>query len=196
MYMLAKPAFPAPLRRLIVNLAIRLNPNFVAEEFLAQGLPRKLDGVTMEAICEQVPNPESRIKLSEAVDSFGVPLARVDWHINPIERDSIIRLAKLVKSELAGAGSGELELVDWANDSAPERAVIIDMGRTMGTTRMSLSPQDGVVDTNCQIHGVAGLYVAGGSVFPTSGHANPTLMILALTSRLSDHLNQQMSQSN
>jgi choline dehydrogenase-like flavoprotein len=32
------------------------------------------------------------------------------------------------------------------------------------------------------------LRIIGSSVFPTGGHANPTLMILALAIRLSDHL--------
>ncbi|HUO22076.1 MAG TPA: GMC family oxidoreductase [Caulobacteraceae bacterium] len=195
MQLLARPAFPAAIRKLIVNLAIRFNPNFVAEEFLAQGLPRKIKGVGVEAICEQAPNPESRIALSDTVDGFGVPLARVDWRINPIERDTLIRLAKLAQQALADAGLGQLNLADWVADEAPERAVIIDMAHTMGATRMSLSPQDGVVDTDCQVHGVSGLYVAGGSVFPTCGHANPTLMIVALAIRLADHLNLRLRKS-
>ena len=61
----------------------------------------------------------------------------------------------------------------------------------MGTTRMSLSPRDGVVDPDCRVHGVRNLYVAGSSVFPTGGWANPTLTILALAHRLADHLQQQ-----
>ncbi len=64
--------------------------------------------------------------------------------------------------------------------------MIIDMAHTLGTTRMSNDPKTGVVDRNCQVHGVHGLYIAGGSVFPTSGHANPTLMILSLAIRLAD----------
>jgi choline dehydrogenase-like flavoprotein len=62
------------------------------------------------------------------------------------------------------------------------------MGHTAGTTRMSDDPKLGVVDANCQVHGVAGLYVAGASVFPTSGHANPTLMLLSLAIRLADKI--------
>jgi choline dehydrogenase-like flavoprotein len=38
------------------------------------------------------------------------------------------------------------------------------------------------------VHGVANLWVAGSSVFPTYGTVNPTLTIVALTLRLADHL--------
>jgi choline dehydrogenase-like flavoprotein len=56
---------------------------------------------------------------------------------------------------------------------------------------MSDSPSQGVVDRNCRVHGVGGLYIAGSSVFPTAGHANPTLMIVALAIRLADWLKRR-----
>ena len=62
----------------------------------------------------------------------------------------------------------------------------------MGATRMSAQPEDGYVDIHCRVHGVDNLYIAGGSVFPTSGYANPTLTIIALAARLGDHLAEQL----
>ena len=53
---------------------------------------------------------------------------------------------------------------------------------------MHEDPREGVVDSDCRVHGVANLFVAGSSVFPTSGSANPTLTIVALALRLADHL--------
>ena len=49
-------------------------------------------------------------------------------------------------------------------------------------------PRRGVADRNCRVHGIDNLYITGSSVFPTSGAANPTLTIVALTLRLADHL--------
>jgi choline dehydrogenase-like flavoprotein len=46
----------------------------------------------------------------------------------------------------------------------------------------------GVVDEHCAVHGCRGLHIAGSSVFPTSGCANPTLTIVALSMRLADRL--------
>ena len=58
----------------------------------------------------------------------------------------------------------------------------------MGTTRMADSPRQGVVDRDCRVHGVDNLFIAGSSVFPTGGYANPTLTLLALAIRLADFI--------
>jgi len=46
----------------------------------------------------------------------------------------------------------------------------------------------GVVNPDLRVHGVANLYVAGSSVFPSGGYVPPTLTIVALALRLADHL--------
>ena len=58
----------------------------------------------------------------------------------------------------------------------------------IGTTRMSADPAHGVVDSDCRVHGLSNFYIAGSSVFPTSGFTNPTLTIVALACRLARHL--------
>ena len=63
----------------------------------------------------------------------------------------------------------------------------------LGTTRMSADPKQGVVDADGLVHGIANLYVAGSSVFPTYGASNPTLNLVALTLRLGDHLKKVMA---
>ncbi len=53
---------------------------------------------------------------------------------------------------------------------------------------MHADARHGVVDPDCRVHGIANLFVAGSSVFPAYGYANPTLTIVALAIRLADHL--------
>ena len=67
------------------------------------------------------------------------------------------------------------------------------MWHHMGTTRMSDSPHDGVVDSDCKVHGMLNLYVAGSSVFPTCSNDMPTLTLMALAHRLADHLQSRAS---
>ena len=57
---------------------------------------------------------------------------------------------------------------------------------------MSADPALGVVDRNLRCHDVANLYVAGSSVFPTFGFANPTLTIVGLSLRLGHHLRRKL----
>jgi len=57
---------------------------------------------------------------------------------------------------------------------------------------MGSNPETSVVDANCKVHHVDNLYIASSAVFPTSGQANPTLTIAALSLRLADHLAQKM----
>ena len=64
----------------------------------------------------------------------------------------------------------------------------------MGGTRMSNEAKTGVVDSNCRVHGLANLFVCGSSVFPSAGHANPTLTIVQLALRLAAHMSSTVTQ--
>jgi len=149
-----------------------------------QGAILRIEGLTLYCLTEQVPDPSSRVTLAQKTDALGMPLLRVDWRIGELERRSVARLSELIQSELRRTGlPGFSENPVW-------RSQFIDRAHPSGTTRMALSPTQGVVDRNCCVHGLAGLYIAGSSVFPTAGHGNPTLMIVALAIRLADWLKQ------
>jgi choline dehydrogenase-like flavoprotein len=188
---LTSSGMPDFLKRFIVDTAIRYRANMAAGEFQSRGLPHKLTGLWIDAITEQRPNPDSRISLSDRSDRLGVPLAKVDWRINDEERRTLARVAELVCEAFPSVGLPQPLLESWVAERRLADAIIIDMAHTLGTTRMSENPRLGVVDENCKVHGVGGLYVAGGSIFPTSGHANPTLMILALAIRLADRIKSE-----
>jgi choline dehydrogenase-like flavoprotein len=164
----------------------------VADQAEERGWPHKLEALSIDAISEQRPDPDSRVILSDRVDRLGVPLARVDWRINDDERRTIIRIAHLVKDGFERIGLPQPILQPWVRENSWQTSPIIDMAHTLGTTRMSTNSKLGVVDKNCQVHGVGGLYMAGGSVFPTGGHANPTLMILAFAIRLADTIKSRL----
>jgi choline dehydrogenase-like flavoprotein len=58
----------------------------------------------------------------------------------------------------------------------------------MGTTRMHDDPHNGVVNRDCQVHGISNLFIAGSSVFPSYACDDPTMTIVTLALRLADHL--------
>lgn len=142
---------------------------------------------------EQAPDPENRIQLSKERDHFGCRKLELHWHWGEINRRSVIRAQEIVAEQIARAELGEFQ-IKRDPDGEPALCRPSGIAHHMGTTRMSLSPQQGVVDENCRVHGVSNLFIAGSSVFPTGGYANPTLTIVALSLRLADHLKQVLKQ--
>ncbi len=166
---------------------------WVRDRILAE---RKLPSVVLgsptnrypiEFHAEQAPNSDSRLTLASDRDGYGMPRLKVDWRLSDIDLDSLKRAYALLASELERTGVGRL---DYDPDDVAARAVAEGAygGHHLGATRMAADPRQGVVDTDCRVHGVTNLYIASGSVLPTSSQANPTLTILALTLRLGDRL--------
>lgn len=193
--LLQSSIMPAFVRRLVIDYAMRVNPGLVVREFQSKGVPHKLDAIGLHVIIEQQPDPESRIVLTEARDALGVRQVRAHWKMSGADRRTAIRIAQLLAEELPKAGMPAPDLDSWVRENRPEDAPLVDMAHSMGTTRMSDDPRAGVVDSNCQVHGVKGLYIAGSSVFPTAGQCNPTLMLLSLAIRLADQIRADLTPS-
>ena len=136
--------------------------------------------------CEQAPNPDSRVMLADEQDVLGLRKICLDWRLTETDRHSMVRHLENLAMEIGALGTGRMRIdVDDLEYWPP---MVPGGSHHMGTTRMHDDPSRGVVDRNCKVHGIDNLYVTGGSVFPTSGAANPTLTIVALTLRLADHL--------
>ncbi len=137
---------------------------------------------------EQVPNPASRVTLSDEKDRLGMPQIKLEWRLAEQDFDTIRRTQEVLDQELRNQGVGRLRRLFL--DETP--ATHLGIGNhQIGTTRMSASPKEGVVDPNGRVHGVGNLYVLGSSVFPTGGAANPTLTIIAMALRMSDWFKQE-----
>ena len=143
--------------------------------------------LVLRATVEPTPQPDSRIMLDEARDRLGVPRAKVDWRMSPDDQRGLDRLLDLMRTELPRMGLGRI--VDETTTREDGWHASMSGGKHhMGTTRMHADPRCGVVDPDCRVHGISNLFIAGSSVFPTAGYANPTLTIIALALRLADYL--------
>ena len=157
----------------------------------ARGMVSSLDLV---AHAEQTPNPESRLTLTHERDVLGMPKLKVDWRLTRDDKRSLLESTLRVGEELARLRLGRIKIEEWllaGEDAWPNP--IWSGCHHMGTTRMSDDPSAGVVDRNCRMHGVANLYVAGSSVFPTGGYVTPTFTIVALALRMADHIKGSLS---
>ena len=141
-------------------------------------------------IAEQAPNPDSRITLSTERDKLGLNRVQLDWRLSPIDKYTIQRSQQIIAAEFERSGLGKLQ-IELSDDDASWQSVKGSYHH-IGTTRMSMNPRLGVVNEHCQVHGISNLYIAGSSVFPTSGLSNPTLTIIALAIRLADQIKERM----
>jgi choline dehydrogenase-like flavoprotein len=155
-----------------------------------RGSLRKMSTIALTCIVEQRPDPASRLTLSDRTDALGVPLPVIDWRVSEQEATTVRRACRLFSCEMTRLGLPVPELLPMIQEGESDFH-LRDAAHPTGTTRMSLHPREGTVNPNCAVHGVRGLYVGGSSVFPTSGHANPTQMIVAMAVRLADHLKRE-----
>ncbi len=143
---------------------------------------------------EQAPNPNSRVTIGAEKDDLGVPKTRLNWELTRLDKRSIRKIYQLLGQQMGISGLGRVRLREFLRDendnSWPED---LNAGwHHMGTTRMSDNPKRGVVTSNCQVHGISNLYVAGSGCYATSGAPNPTLTLVALSLRLSDYVKDKM----
>ena len=123
---------------------------------------------------------QNKIALSNTRRDFlGQPIAQATFRFS---LRGIRTVYDYVNAELIRSGLGRLGVpgnVQNIQDGG---------GHMIGSTRMGNDPAVSVTDAHAQVHGVRNLYLAGSSLFPAAGAANPTLTILALSLRLADHL--------
>ncbi len=159
----------------------KLKPPFLAN-------PRGVYALHYHA--EQIPDAANRVRLRPGAE--GSSRLAIDFRYHEQDASSVVRAYDILDQALRNSGRGYVEY--WQR---PEERVdhvlaqATDGYHQIGTARMDPNGKLGVVDTDCRVHGVNNLYVAGSAVFPTSGQANPTMMAVALGARLADHLCKQ-----
>jgi hypothetical protein len=167
-------------------------------------LLHKMGGLDLALLvrAEQAPNPDSRVQLDTETDALGIPRITLDWRLTELDIESVAVLAQDFGHELERLGMGRVEMAEWLLGSGRRWTTDplisshpIGGYHHIGTTRMADSPAQGVCDAEGRVHGLANLYVAGSSLFPTSGWANPTLTIIALAMRTGDTIARRIEES-
>ncbi len=148
---------------------------------------KSVDLFSIDNIVEQMPNPDSRVRLGQETDNLGRRRIELDWRMTTHEKKTLRRGQEILSEELGVSGIGrvKIELSDDDESWPPD----LQWGwHHMGTTRMAGDAKQGVVNTDSKVFGISNLFIAGSSVFTTSGTAAPTLTIVALALRLADRL--------
>jgi hypothetical protein len=190
----------SPIRKHLLNLArhpvqtIKFALDFGIKRVFSRG--RKPPGFfvfspenryPLQYHAEHLPHYLSRVTLSDDVDGLGMPKLDIDIQFTDADIDGVIEAHKHWDRYLRAHSVGHVEYLS-ADVAAAVRARSGGGFHQVGTTRMSETPEDGVVDPDLAVHGVANLHVVSSSVFVTSGQANSTFMVVVFAVRLIDHL--------
>jgi hypothetical protein len=181
----------------LVNFGIILEPrkpgNQLEREVLKQTSgwqDSENDLVSVLVRMENIPNPESRLTLTTALDPYGVPRSALNWKPMMADYHALERLAGILRMEFGL--SGARFRTRFKDATAMNSVGGTYQNHHLGTTRMSLDPENGVVNSDLRSHDIRNLFIAGSSVFPVFGFANPTLTIVALSLRLAEHLKSKV----
>lgn len=139
-------------------------------------------------IGESAPNRNSRVRLSDKKDAFGMPRVLLDWRMGHGEYQNMVDSLRAFARELGRYQKGRVRLI--LNES-----MLIDNNpgnHHMGTTRMHNDPEFGVTDRYGRVHGLENLFIGGSSLFTTSGSAHPTVNLTALAYWTSEHLKSEV----
>jgi choline dehydrogenase-like flavoprotein len=91
-----------------------------------------------------------------------------------------------VYPQIAGLPTIPRDRIDELESSPPRSAALrLEAFHPMGTARMDADPGMGVVGTDGAVYGASSLYVADGSLLPSSIGVNPMMTIIAMASRVS-----------
>lgn len=177
---------PRPLRQRLLN-------EYYSESQCGwsrlSGLERCFGEFGVRSLVEQSPDRSNRIILAAQTDTFGQRKIKLLWRWNELDLYSIRAAQEIFRNDLASAGIGTFIP---AEETDPQCRPFNSPHHFMGTTRMGDNPKDSVVNPDCRVHEVPNLFIAGSSVFPTGGFANPTLTTIALALRLGHHLQVEL----
>jgi choline dehydrogenase-like flavoprotein len=99
-----------------------------------------------------------------------------------------------VYPQIAGIPTIAPEGADRLDASPPSaRRLRLEAFHPMGTALMDASPERGVAGTDGAVHGAESLYVADGSLLPSSIGVNPMMTIIAMATRVSRQLAEALT---
>ena len=148
-------------------------------------VPNKGGRYALHYHAEQAPSAQSRIRLANEKDAYGVPRASIDLRYCEQDVESVLKSHRILDSALRANGIGHLEYKygdDELRDQLWETAS--DGYHQIGGVRMGVDARRSVVDPDLNVHGLSNLAVASSAVFPTGGQANSTLLAVAFAMRL------------
>ncbi len=135
---------------------------------------------------EMIPNASCFMDIDpEKKDKYGIPVARFHWGWSDHEHGQVTHFQNAVKELVDKLGGTITSTIQAPKDAISKGGEII---HEVGTARMGAKASDSVTNSLNKAWDVDNLYLADGSVFASKAHKNPTITIMALSMRASEHI--------
>ena len=146
---------------------------------------------------EMIPNPDTYCEIDpDVVDQWGIPVLKFHFRWSEYELRQARDMQETFRAIVEAMG-GEYQTKTSIDGQYPFG---IEAGgkiiHEVGTARMGADPKTSVLNSYCQAHDVKNLFVADGASLVTNPDKNPTLTILALSWRASEHLLDEAKKGN
>jgi choline dehydrogenase-like flavoprotein len=158
-------------------------------------LQKKLDSYSGACINggiygEVLPRYENHVRINKSQqDAWGIPTLHIEARYGENERNLCKDAADTMEELYKACGFEILVKSDKVNP--PGYSI-----HELGTCRMGDDPKKSVLNKWNQSHDIKNLFVVDGSAFVTGGWQNPTMTILALSMRASEHLAEELGKGN
>ena len=143
--------------------------------------------VAMHPYGEVLPYKDNRVRVDGTpLDRYGTPIAKIEYKIGENEHKMTKEMYDTAEEIMHAA---KVEMLPY------ERGWLDKAGSAIhehGTCRMGTDPKRSALNAYNQMHEVKNVYVVDGSSFTTASEKNPTLTILALAMRATEHLAEEM----
>ncbi len=144
---------------------------------------------------EMIPNENSYCELDPAVrDKWGIPVLRFHWKWSEHEIKQVEHMQRTFVDIIEACGGKS-----WRPAETDGRKAIAEGGRIIhevGGTIMGADPKQSVTNQWGQTWDVKNVFVTDGGIFCSNADKNPTLTIMALAWRCSDHLLAELKKGN
>ncbi len=148
-----------------------------------------LCGITISSSWEQEPTINNNIELSDDYDFLGMPKIKLNYSLSKKTIYTATNLVENLGNLFINNNFGRLSIPDYMSNSS----LISDAGyHHIGGTRIGNDPKTSVVNKDLKLHTMNNVFICGSSVFPSGGHANPTLSIVQLSLKLGDHISNNL----
>jgi len=144
-------------------------------------------GISLGGFGESLARFENHVRLNkDVVDAWGIPVAHIECEFGDNERAMVKDMGDTAAEMLEAAGAKDVRS-SYGPTSTP--GILI---HEVGTARMGDDPKKFVLNKFNQAHDVKNLFVTDGACYVSVANQNPTLTMMAITSRACDYITQEL----